>query len=42
MKKKVMVKMADNLGPNGLVVSAGKLSPQWRQKIALRAENKEG
>jgi len=33
-----MVKMADNRGPNGLVVSAGKLSPQWRQKIA-DAEN---
>ena len=33
--------MADNLGPNGLVVFAGKLSPQWRQKIA-NAENNEG
>ena len=30
--------MADNLGPNGLVVSAGNVLPQWQQKIAI-AEN---
>ena len=35
------VKMADNLGPNGLVVSAENEQVQYLQKIALRAENKQ-